>query len=195
MQFYDTFYDTVHARLRDVPPQTLEEICDALRATHGSKRKVIVAGNGGSSAIASHVSVDLTKCAGVRSVSFNEADLITCFGNDFGYENWLARALELYGDPGDMAVLISSSGKSPNIVNAARAAKAHGMRVVTLSGFDADNPLRALGDHNLWVNSRGYNIVETVHQTWLLACIDRIISQAEAPATPPALTLATGTRS
>ena len=61
-----------------------------------------------------------------------------------------------------------------NIVNAAHCARDRNLTVLTLSGFDANNPLRALGHQNLWVNSRHYNIVETVHQSWLLACVDGI---------------------
>ena len=71
-------------------------------------------------------------------------------------------------------MLISSSGQSPNIVTAAKWARSAGFGLVTLSGFQSDNPLRALGDLNLWVNSLAYNVVETTHQSWLLAAIDRI---------------------
>ena len=70
-----------------------------------------------------HVSVDFTKVGGVRTINFNEADLITCFANDYGYENWVSKALEFYGDDGDLVILISSSGTSKNIVNAAKNAK------------------------------------------------------------------------
>lgn len=174
MEFYERFYNEIRERLGDAEPASLDQVCTILRDADGRSRKVIVAGNGGSAAIASHVSVDLTKAARVRSTCFNEPDLITCFANDYGYENWLAQAVEAYGDEGDVAILISSSGKSANIVNAARSAKRRGLTVVTLSGFDASNPLRVIGDHNLWVNSSDYNVVETVHQTWLLACVDRI---------------------
>ena len=76
-------------------------------------------------------------------------------------------------------MLISSSGASPNVVTAARRARERGLTVVTLSGFDSANPLRALGDLNLWVNSRSYNIVETTHQSWLLAGLDHILSKGE----------------
>ena len=141
--------------------------------------KVILVGNGGSAAIASHVSVDLTKIARVRAINFNEADLITCFGNDYGYENWMAKALEFYSDRGDIAVIISSSGQSQNVVVGARAARELGLQVVTLSGFDASNPLRKLGDLNLWVNSATYNVVETTHQSWLLAVIDRLVEAGQ----------------
>lgn len=155
-------------------------------AASRSGRKVILVGNGGSAAMASHVAVDLTKNAGVRAINFNEADLITCFANDYGYEQWMAQAVEHYGDAGDVLMAISSSGQSKNILNACAAARRTGFAlVVTLSGFDPDNPLRQLGDENLWVDSRAYNLVELTHQFWLLALVDLIIGKAEYPATPP----------
>ena len=92
--------------------------------------------------MSSHVSVDFTKVGGVRTINFNEADLITCFANDYGYENWVSKALEFYGDDGDLVILISSSGTSKNIVNAAKNAKRLNMNVVTFSGFEENNPLK-----------------------------------------------------
>jgi len=150
-----------------------------------SGRKVIVVGNGGSAAIASHVAVDLTKNAGIRAITFNEADLITCFANDYGYEQWMAKAVECYGDAGDILIAISSSGQSKNILNACEAARRTKFAsVVTLSGFDPANPLRHLGDENFWVDSRAYNLVELTHQFWLLALVDLIIGRTEYPARP-----------
>lgn len=142
--------------------------------------KVLVAGNGGSAAMASHVCVDFVKVAGVRAVNFNEADLITCFANDYGYEHWVSRALEAYADPGDLAILISSSGQSPNMVNAARFAALQGLRVITLTGFRSDNPLRELGELNLWVDSSAYNVVEMTHHVWLLAMVDFLAAKRSA---------------
>ena len=141
--------------------------------------KVMIAGNGGSAAMASHVSVDLTKQAGIRTVNFNEADLITCFANDYGYENWVTKAIEFYGDEGDVAILISSSGKSNNIINAASQANKMGIHVITLTGFKQDNPLKKLGELNFWLDSRAYNIIENTHQIWLLMVCDLIIGEIE----------------
>lgn len=143
-------------------------------------KKVLFAGNGGSAAMASHCSVDLTKTAGIRAVNFNEAGLITCFANDYGYEEWLAKAVASYGDRGDVLVLISSSGRSANMLRAAETAQELGITVITLSGFDADNPLRRCGSINLWVDSHAYNVVEMTHHVWLLAIVDM-----EAAATEP----------
>lgn len=147
--------------------------------THEKGKKIIFAGNGGSASMASHVAVDLTKNAGVRAINFNEADLITCFANDYGYEEWVARAVEFYADEGDVLVLISSSGRSLNMIKAAEAAGEMGITVITFSGFDPGNPLRQSGSINLWVDSRAYNIVEMTHHIWLLAVVDMIIGSAE----------------
>ena len=125
--------------------------------------------------MASHVAVDFTKAAGIRAINFNEADLITCFANDYGYENWVVEALNAYADAGDLAILISSSGNSQNILNAAKKAKEMGLLVITLSGFLQDNPLKELGNLNLWVDSTEYNIVEMTHHVWLVAIIDYLI--------------------
>jgi Phosphoheptose isomerase len=92
-------------------------------------RKVMIAGNGGSAAMASHVAVDFTKQGKIRTINFNEPDLITCFANDYGYENWISKAIEFYGDKNDVVILISSSGNSKNKVNAALAAKSLGMNI------------------------------------------------------------------
>ena len=141
--------------------------------------KIIFLGNGGSAAMASHCAVDLTKNAGIRAINFNEADLITCFANDYGYEEWMAKAVEFYGDEGDVLMLISSSGRSQNILHSAEKAKQMGIEVITLSGFDQNNPLHQAGAINLWVDSHAYNIVEMTHHIWLLAAVDLIIGNAE----------------
>ena len=146
-------------------------------AAHQSGKKIILVGNGGSAAMASHVAVDFTKAAGIRAINFNEADLITCFANDYGYEHWVVKALDAYADLGDVVILISSSGKSPNIVKGAEKAKNMGLSVITVSGFLSDNILRKLGDLNLWVDSSEYNIVEMSHHVWLVAIIDYLTHQ------------------
>lgn len=165
----------------DVFPK-LMELKKLLVDVRTNGKKIIMAGNGGSAAIASHCAVDFTKCAGIRCVNFNEADLITCFANDYGYEQWVKKALEFYADDGDLVILVSSSGKSPNMINAAQHANARGLTLVTFTGFSENNPLRKLGHLNFWVDSHAYNIVEMTHQIWLLAVCDLIIGDAEYPA-------------
>ena len=178
------FFDDYFARYRralletDVRPQLLafRDLCLEVKQRDG---KLMFAGNGASASIASHAAVDFTKQAKVRATAFNDHNLITAFSNDYGYENWVAAAVEAYGKPGDAVVLISSSGKSPNIVNAARSAQKLGMKVVTFSGFEKNNPLQQAGDVSCWVDSRAYNIVEAVHGIWICAVVDLIVGSAE----------------
>ena len=174
-QYFANYFKTIYQNLESIDSVQLEQAASMVWAAHKAGKKVIIAGNGGSAAMASHVAVDFTKAASIRAINFNEADLITCFANDYGYENWVEKALEAYADPGDLAILISSSGKSQNILNATEKAKKMGLPVITISGFLTDNPLRKLGDLNLWVDSTEYNIVEMTHHIWLVAIIDYLI--------------------
>ena len=155
------------------------EMKEMLLEIKNNGKKVIIAGNGGSAAMASHVTVDFTKQGEIRTINFNEADLITCFANDYGYEHWVEKAVEFYGDDGDLIILISSSGNSENIVNAARVAKQLGIGIITFTGFKQDNLLKQEGNLNFWVDSRAYNIIENTHQIWLLMVCDLIIGKAE----------------
>jgi len=142
--------------------------------------KIMIFGNGGSAAIASHVSVDLTKNAGIRCSNYNEADLITCFSNDYGYERWIEKAIDFYSDEKDVLILISSSGKSKNMINACKAAKNKKIsNIITFTGHQKNNPLSQLGDINFWIDSKAYNYVENVHQIWLLTICDLIIGKRE----------------
>ena len=144
--------------------------------------KILIFGNGGSSAIASHVSVDFTKNAGIRCSNYNEADLITCFSNDYGYEKWIEKAVDFYADKNDTLVLISSSGKSKNMINACKAAKRKKIKVISLTGHSKNNPLSKITNLSLWINSKAYNFVENTHQIWLLTICDLIIGKREYPA-------------
>lgn len=136
------------------------------------KKKILVFGNGGSAAIASHFSVDMTKIGKIRSINFNESDLITCFSNDYGYENWIKKSIEYYSDPGDLIILISSSGESKNMINAAKTIKIKNLKLITFTGFSRFNKLKKYGDLNFWVNSKIYNHIENTHQYWLLFLTD-----------------------
>jgi len=178
MNFYHDYFSTLATCIGSIEqePLTLSSASQLLHETRERGGKVILVGNGGSAAMASHVAVDLTKVAGLRAVNFNEADLITCFANDYGYEHWVEKALEFYADPNDLIVLISSSGTSRNIVNGAIKTKQMKLPLITFSGFAADNPLRKLGDLNFWADSQAYNIVEMTHHVWLLSLVDKLVA-------------------
>ena len=155
--------------------QTKVKSAISLLTKQKKNNKIILAGNGASASISSHVSIDLTKAAGLRAINFNEANLLTCFSNDYGYENWTSKALDFYAIPGDVVILVSSSGTSKNITNAAKKAKKMGLKIITLSGFSKKNSLLKLGDINFHVDSKNYNVIESLHLIILLLIVEKII--------------------
>ena len=140
--------------------------------THAQGNKLMFIGNGGSAAIASHMATDFTKNGNLRTVAFNDGSMLTCLGNDLGYENVFARQIEMHARQGDMLIAISSSGRSANILKGVAAARTMGCAVLTMSGFQSDNPLRRLGDVNMWVNSGEYGFVEIAHLALSHAILD-----------------------
>lgn len=176
--FFDHFYNQINTKAKDIDFNKLVEMANLIRSTERQSGKIILVGNGGSSAIASHVSIDLTKAASIRAINFNEASLLTCFSNDYGYESWVEKALDFYVDSNDMVILISSSGQSNNIINGAKKALEIGIPLITFTGFSKNNPLNKLGNINFWADSSSYNIVESIHQMWLLSVVDYLINEA-----------------
>lgn len=179
-RFLDEYFARYRVALFETDARaTLLEATELVKSVRTANRKLLIAGNGGSAAMADHAAVDFTKQAGVRAMSFSAPGMLTAFSNDYGYEHWLARAIEFYSEPGDVVVLISTSGRSLNILNGAHAAQARGLDVITFSGHSPDNPLRTLGRVNFWLDSKAYNIVENIHQIWLLTICDLIVGKAE----------------
>ena len=142
------------------------------RQTHDSGNTIHLVGNGGSAAIASHMATDFCKNGGLRARAHNDASMLTCLANDYAYEEVFSRQLAMHARPGDLVLAISSSGKSKSILNAVKAARAQRCRVVTLSGFHADNPLRELGDLNAFAPAAEYGFVEIAHLTLVHAMVD-----------------------
>lgn len=178
--FYKPYFaDYQRLAFKEEIYDVLEEFKAVALTVKSKNTKMMFCGNGASAAISAHAAVDFTKQAGVRGVTFNEADLITCYSNDFGYENWMAEAIKSYGDYGDVVVLTSVSGTSLSVVNAAKTARELGMTVVTFTGRAHDNALREIGDINFWVDSNAYNIVECIHMIWVTTVIDAIVGTAE----------------
>ena len=145
---------------------------DLAHAAHDRGNKLMFIGNGGSAGITSHVAVDYSKNGGLRSTAFNDGAMLTCLGNDLGYENVFAKQIEWHARPGDLLIAISSSGKSANILKGVQAARGRDALVVTYSGFQDTNPLRAAGDVNFYVRSMEYGFVEIAHLALVHAILD-----------------------
>ena len=173
-KYLDNYFSKLNDLILSINKTDLIKSLEIIKKIKKNNKKIVIVGNGGSAAIASHISVDFTKVAKVRCVNFNEASLLTCFSNDYGYENWVSNAINFYANKDDLIILISSSGRSKNIINGAKQARKMKCSLITFSGFEKNNPLSKLGHQNFWVNSKTYNFVENVHQIWLLSLADMI---------------------
>lgn len=168
----------------------VNQVMALARRAHDGGNKLIFVGNGGSAAIASHMATDYSKNGDIRSLALNDSSMLTCLGNDLGYDRVFAKQIELHARPEDLVIAISSSGRSLNILNAVKAARATKCVVLTLSGFAPDNPLRCLGDINFYLNSDRYGFVEIGHLTICHAILDFICGLRVAERTLPAVTAA-----
>jgi D-sedoheptulose 7-phosphate isomerase len=166
--------------------EAVNQVMALARRTHAAGNKLIFVGNGGSAAIASHMATDYSKNGDIRSLALNDSSMLTCLGNDLGYDRVFAKQIELHARPDDLVIAISSSGRSANILNAVKAARSAKCAVVTLSGFAADNPLRRLGDVNFFIASDRYGVVEIGHLTICHAVLDFICGLRVPESTLPA---------
>ena len=164
---------------------TLEEganrAVEMIGKVHSNLGKVMLGGNGGSSAIVSHVQNDLSEAAGVRSMVFTEEPVLTARANDHGYGSVFERPIELWAEPGDLLVTVSSSGQSENIIRALKMAREKKCDLITFSGFKPDNPSRSLGDINFYVPSSVYGYVETAHMSLIHYLTGMVTETIKAP--------------
>lgn len=147
----------------------------ALKQLVSNYKQIIILGNGGSSAVASHISQDYTKMLGKRSFTFSDASRLTCYSNDYGYHKAYAQFVKEFADKDTLVILISSSGNSKNITNAANRCEVNQIPWMAITGFDAENKLHTTSYRyrklNVWVDSKDYGIVECVHQIFLHSII------------------------
>ena len=163
----------------------LDKLCNIIRDMKGrndrlkslvSKHKdIIIIGNGGSNAIASHISQDYTKALGKRAHSFSDPSRLTCYINDYGREEAYAKFLEHFATDDTLVILISSSGNSQNVCNAARYCVETAIQFITLTGFDHNNELNKIGSRyaslSYWVDANDYGEVECAHEIFLHSII------------------------
>jgi D-sedoheptulose 7-phosphate isomerase len=166
---------------RSGKPVPLDEVVRwaavAARLAHEAGNKLMFVGNGGSATTASHMATDYNKNGNLRTLSLNDSSMLTCLANDYSFDDVFAKQVEFHACAGDFLVAISSSGKSPNILNAARTARARGCTILTMSGFAPDNPLRQEGDMNVYLPSDYYGIVEIGHLALCHAILDFSMEQ------------------
>lgn len=155
----------------------IKEMVDCFIKHKRDKTQIFFVGNGGSSAIASHMTADFMKNGGMKTYNLYDNALTTCMGNDYGYEYIFSKPLGFLGQENDILVAVSSSGNSQNIVNAINVANMKGMETVTLTGFQINNRIRQIGRKNIYVPSKKYGIVESIHNLILQQIVDSIMER------------------
>ena len=170
MRYIDHLYQTVNQVeingicLKDSMEQIFDVIAHKIMLCGKQGNKVIIIGNGGSAATAAHTANDFINMGHIPALCLSNLAEITCMANDYGYENAYMQLIDVHAKKGDILIAISSSGRSENILKAVDCAREIDCYIWTLSGFERDNPLRELGDLNLYVPSHQYGQVELCHQ-------------------------------
>ena len=136
--------------------------------------KILIFGNGAGSAIASHFSNDLSNTKKIKTLSFDNSAHLTCFSNDYGYENWVVKTLEIFADKKDFIILLSASGNSLNMIKAAKYCIKKKINFFSITGFNKNNKLNKLSKNFSWIDSTSYNQVELAQLVILLYSVDKI---------------------
>jgi D-sedoheptulose 7-phosphate isomerase len=165
---YD-YFGNICSVLQKINLDSWDKAIAILRTCWLNKRTVYVCGNGGSSAIASHFATDWSKGLSeknhlykFKTICLNDnTPLLTAIANDFSYESIFSKQIEYFGNRGDVLFLISGSGSSLNILEAAKKAKSLGVIVISISGFRGGE-IKQLSDFHLNIESDDMQILEDI---------------------------------
>ena len=187
-QHHDMFSNAIkNTKFYIAQDQVSEEIWFDLALKHirlikHSGKSLFFLGNGASASIADHFATDFTKNGMLPCFSNTESALLTCFSNDYSYENAYAEILKRKMKDGDGLFVISSSGRSQNLIKAADYVKNHYLSspIFTFTGFDKSNPLKEYGSYNLFTDTGEYSIAESAHAYFLHLLIDLFCGQTNS---------------
>jgi D-sedoheptulose 7-phosphate isomerase len=157
------------AALDSIPADAVQRLITLLQKSLREDRQIFVFGNGGSAANASHFVTDLGKGASdkvgkrFRCLSLNDnVSWMTALGNDYSYDDVFVRQLGNFARPGDVVLVMSVSGNSPNAVRALEWSVKHGLTTVALVGKKRGR-LAEIAEHVIAIDSEHYGRVEDAH--------------------------------
>ena len=179
-KYFEEFSELI--KFDDKKKKFIIELSNKIISTNRRGGTVFIFGNGGSSATAAHISTDLVKNARIKSLCLHDTAFLTCLTNDYGYDKWIKKSIDYYITKKDLIILISSSGKSPNMILAAKEANKKKIPLYSLTGMNRNNSLSKLSKKNFWVNSNSYNFIENAHMFILMSIVDLIIGKHIYPA-------------
>lgn len=176
LKLANQFKSKIKILVNQLDEKKINNFCKLIKET-SKKKNIFIFGNGGSSSTANHFANDMTKNAKIKTYSFSNDNLISCYSNDYGFNNWIKKVLEHYAKPGDLSIFISASGNSENLVRGVKYCKLKNIRSFSFTGLKKNNKLNKLSDNFFWVNSKSYNQVEIIHHIVLLVSVDILIGK------------------
>ena len=174
----------LHERVRDMDLAPVVQAAETIRAAFGAGGKLLIFGNGGSAADSQHMAAELVgrfarERAAMPAVALStDTSILTSVGNDYGYERVFVRQIEALGRSGDVAMGISTSGRSANVLRAFEAARGRGLRTIALTGRDG-GLLGAAADIHINVPEASTARVQEVHMTLIHAICELVERAAE----------------
>lgn len=164
-----SYLDRLLKTLDGMPVDDIARLSEMLYRAYSDGKQVFILGNGGSASTASHMAADLGKntigpnMRRFRIMSLNDnIPLLTALSNDLGYDNMFAEQLQNLIQPGDVLIVISGSGNSPNVLKAMEYAQSRSAQVAALLGFGGGKASK-LSDLNVVIDSDDYGVVEDAH--------------------------------
>ncbi len=171
-KFYLNYIEGINDALNNIDHnkiEKLEKLIDKCR-----NNRILVFGNGAGAAIASHFANDLSNTSKIKTYSFDNSAHLTCFANDYGFENWVKKTIEIFANKNDLIILLSASGNSKNMIKAAEYCKIKRLNFFSITGFLETNKLNKISKNFIWIDSKSYNKVELSQLFVLLSIIDKM---------------------
>ena len=173
--FFENYFSKISGILGKLNTKDIEKLDKSISEIKKKKSKILVFGNGANVSLASHFATDMTKNGKITTSSFGDGNLITCFSNDYGFENWIQNSIKYYSSKKDLVILLSASGTSKNIIKAAKYCFKNKIKCASIYGFNKKNILSKYCRTNIWIDSKSYNLIEITQAAILLAIVDKKI--------------------
>ena len=172
--FFKNYFDILNSLLNKIKKKDISYLYN-LVLKKSKKGKILIFGNGANISNSSHFATDMTKNGKINVQVFNDPNLITCFANDYGFDNWIKKTIEYYGNKNDLIILLSAS-ESKNLLNAAKFCKRKRYMSYQLLALK-NNSLSKCCNFNLWIDSNSYNLIEICQTSILSSLVDKKIGK------------------
>lgn len=171
-KLFKSYKENLIDEIKSVKEKDINKLFNLIKKIKNKNKKILIFGNGAGQSIANHFAVDISKNAKIKCLPFTDANHLTCFANDYGFENWVSKTIEIFKEKGDLVILISASGRSKNMINAANYCSKNKINFFTLTGFGNKTPLCKKSKNNIFVESKSFNIIEILHLYCLIQLVD-----------------------